>query len=106
MSELDAGQARDYSIEPRNKYFLATKAIVEHEIRPGNTVSFLSEVDLTEVERVRAKALKTQPKPSYTTFVVKALGLALREFPYANRRVIQRGIWPIGGPRLQAFTNC
>jgi pyruvate/2-oxoglutarate dehydrogenase complex dihydrolipoamide acyltransferase (E2) component len=105
MSEFASDRGKGYSIESRNKYFLATKAIVEHEIHPGNTVSFLSEVDLTEVERVRAKAPATQPKPSYTTFVVKALGLALREFPYANRRVILRGIWPIGGPRLQAFTH-
>ena len=106
MSDFDPGRDKGYSIESRNKYFLANLAIVEHEIRPGNTVSFLSEVDLTEVERVRGKALPTRPKPSYTSFVVKALGLALRDFPYANRRVIQRGIWPIGGPRLQAFTRC
>jgi pyruvate/2-oxoglutarate dehydrogenase complex dihydrolipoamide acyltransferase (E2) component len=105
MSELDAERGKSYSIEPRNKYFLANLAIAEHEIRPGLTVSFLSEVDLTEVERVRAKVLPGQRKPSYTAFVVKALALAIRDFPYANRRVIRRGVWPFGGPRLQAFTH-
>ncbi len=45
-----------YRIEPENKYFEAIRAIAEYEIRPGNTVMFLSEVDLTEVERVRARA--------------------------------------------------
>ena len=41
-----------YTIEPKNRYFEAIRAIAEYEIRPGNTVMFLSEVDLTEVERV------------------------------------------------------
>jgi hypothetical protein len=45
-----------YEIEPKNKYFEAIRAIAEYEIRPGNTVMFLSEVDLTEVERMRARA--------------------------------------------------
>ena len=102
---MDAGRDKGYSIEARNKYFLANLAIAEHEIRPGLTVSFLSEVDLTEVERVRAKVPPGQPKPSYTAIVVTALALAIRDFPYANRRVILRGIWPFGGPRLQAFTR-
>jgi pyruvate/2-oxoglutarate dehydrogenase complex dihydrolipoamide acyltransferase (E2) component len=105
MSESAADRGKGYSIEARNKYFLANLAIAEHEIRPGLTVSFLSEVDLTEVERVRAKTLPTQSKPSYTAFVVKALALAIRDFPYANRRVTLRGLWPFGGPRLQAFTR-
>ena len=47
----DAGPA--YEIEPKNKFFEATRAIVEYEIRPGNTVSFTYEVDLTQIERIR-----------------------------------------------------
>src|SRR4051812_716411 len=98
--------ARDdgFAIEPRNKFFEANRSIVEHEMRPGRTVSFLSEVDLTQVERVRKDAPTTN-KPSYTTLVVKAVALALRDFPYANRRVCRRGIWPFAGHRLQAFTR-
>ena len=45
-----------YEIEPRNKFSEATRKIVEYEIRLGNTVSFLAEVDLTEVVRVRSAA--------------------------------------------------
>jgi pyruvate/2-oxoglutarate dehydrogenase complex dihydrolipoamide acyltransferase (E2) component len=96
------GHARSYKIEPRNRYFEAIRAIAEYEIRPGNTVSFLSEVDLTEVERVRAHADGGR-RPSYTAFVVKAVALALRDFPYANRRVCRRPWLPFSGPRLQAF---
>ena len=92
-----------YTIEPKNKFSEATRAIVEYEIRPGNTVSFLAEVDLTEVERVRAAA--GGRKPSYTSFVVLAVALALRDFPYANRRVWRRA-WLLPGARLQKFHHC
>jgi pyruvate/2-oxoglutarate dehydrogenase complex dihydrolipoamide acyltransferase (E2) component len=90
-----------YEIEPRNKFSEATRAIVEYEIRPGNTVSFAAEVDLTEVERVRAGA--SGRKPSYTSFVVKAVALALRDFPYANRRIWRRPWGLPVGARLQKF---
>jgi pyruvate/2-oxoglutarate dehydrogenase complex dihydrolipoamide acyltransferase (E2) component len=96
----DAGPV--YTIEPRNKFFEAIRSIVGYEIHPGNTVSFVSEVDLTEVERLRAQAVGAR-KPSYTAFVVKAVALALREFPYANRRVCRL---PFGGRRLQRFHRC
>lgn len=99
------GSGATYEIEPKNKYFEAIRAIAEYEIRPGNTVTFLSEVDLTEVERVRALATGG-PRPSYTAFVVKAVALALRDFPYANRRVCRRPWLPFSGPRLQKFHNC
>jgi pyruvate/2-oxoglutarate dehydrogenase complex dihydrolipoamide acyltransferase (E2) component len=99
----DAGPV--YTIEPRNKFFEAIRSIVEHEIRPGNTVSFVADVDLTEVERVRRRAAGAR-KPSYTAFVAKAVALALREFPYANRRVCRRSWLPWAGWRLQAFHRC
>jgi hypothetical protein len=91
-----------FEIEPKNKCFEAIRAIAEYEIRPGNTVMFLSEVDLTEVERVRSCAAGGG-RPSYTAFVVKAVALALRDFPYANRRVCRRPWLPLSGPRLQKF---
>ena len=91
-----------YTIEPKNRYFEAIRAIAEYEIRPGNTVMFLSEVDLTEVERVRARATAGR-RPSYTAFVVKAVAVALRDFPYANRRVCRRPWLPFSGARLQEF---
>jgi pyruvate/2-oxoglutarate dehydrogenase complex dihydrolipoamide acyltransferase (E2) component len=77
-----------YEIEPRNKFFSVIASISEYELRPGNTVTFLTEVDLSEAEAVRAAASAQQLlKPSYTALVVKAVALSLRDFPYANRRV-------------------
>jgi hypothetical protein len=98
----DPGPGAAYEIEPRNKYFEAIRAIAEYEIRPGNTVTFITEVDLTEVERIRERATGGR-KPSYTAFVVKAVALALCDFPYANRRVCRRPWLPFSGPRLQKF---
>jgi pyruvate/2-oxoglutarate dehydrogenase complex dihydrolipoamide acyltransferase (E2) component len=94
-----------YVVEPKNKFFEVIRAIAEYEIRPGNTVMFVAEVDLTEVQRVRQAA--GPRKPSYTAFVVKAVALALREHPYANRRVWRRSWLPfLFGPRLQRFHRC
>lgn len=94
-----------YRLEPAHAFFDVTRAIVGYEIRPGNTVTFLSEVDLSEVERVRARRTPKR-KPSYTAFVVKALALALREFPYANRRICRRAWLPFAGLQLQQFLTC
>jgi pyruvate/2-oxoglutarate dehydrogenase complex dihydrolipoamide acyltransferase (E2) component len=100
----DRGRTAAYEIEPKNKFSEATRAIVEYEIRPGNTVSFVAEIDLTAVERLREAA--GGRKPSYTSFVVKAVALALRDFPYANRRVWRRPWLPLPGARLQKFSRC
>jgi pyruvate/2-oxoglutarate dehydrogenase complex dihydrolipoamide acyltransferase (E2) component len=89
-----------YRIEPKNKFSEATREIVEYEIRPGNTVSFAAEVDLSEVEAIRAAS--TGRRPSYTSFVVKAVALALKDFPYANRRVHKAAL-PFFGARIQTF---
>jgi hypothetical protein len=91
-----------FTIEPRNKFFSAIASISQYELRyPGNTVTFLHEVDLTEVEAARARAAQGGgAKPSYTAFVIKAVALAVREFPYANRRATRFGLF---GPRVQRF---
>jgi len=94
------------TIEPKNKFFAANKAIAEREIHPGIAVSFLHEVDLTEVEALRAELKRSGlAGPSYTAFVAKAVALALPDFPYANRRVCRRW-WPWPGVRLQRFDRC
>ncbi|MCC6417081.1 MAG: 2-oxo acid dehydrogenase subunit E2 [Gemmataceae bacterium] len=90
-----------YEILPNNRFFSANRSIVEYEIRPGNTVTFLHEVDLTEVERIRQAA--GEQKPSYTAFVVKAVALALKDFPYANRRLWGWRWIPFFRTRLQQF---
>jgi pyruvate/2-oxoglutarate dehydrogenase complex dihydrolipoamide acyltransferase (E2) component len=92
---------RDYLIEPKNKFFAAMCSITDFELRPANTVTFLSEVDLTEIERLRASGGEGgRLRPSYTAFVVRAVALALREYPYANRRV-SRSLFR--RPRVQKF---
>ncbi len=91
-----------YSIEPRNPFFSAIRSMSEYEIQPGNTVTFIAEVDLTAIEAMRAAAGKDQ-RPSYTSFVAKAVAASLAEFPYANRRVFRRPWSILGGARLQKF---
>ena len=92
---------RDHVIEPKNKFFAAMCSITDFELRPANTVTFLSEVDLTEIERLRGSGGESaRLRPSYTAFVVRAVALALREFPYANRRV-SRSLFR--RPRVQKF---
>jgi pyruvate/2-oxoglutarate dehydrogenase complex dihydrolipoamide acyltransferase (E2) component len=93
-----------FEIEPKNRFANAVRSIVEFEIRPGNTVTFLSEIDLTEIEQLRQSL--GDRRPSYTAFVAKAVALALREFPYANRRISRRAWLPFAGPRLQKFNHC
>ena len=100
--EMNPGAGPAYEIEPRNRFFEVFCAIPEYENRPGNTVLFLSEINLTEVERLRSRATGVR-KPTYTAFVVKAVALALRDFPYANRRVCRRPWLPFAGRRLQKF---
>lgn len=92
---------RAYKIEPRNRFYAANRSIVEHEIRPGNTVIFLHQVDLTEIEQIRAAA--GELRPSYTAFVAKGVALALKDFPYANRRIWTLPWIPFFGTRLQKF---
>ncbi len=93
-----------YRLVAKNRIFEANRTIVEYEIRPGNTVTFVAEVDLTQVQRLRTT--QEASKASYTAFVVKAVALALRRYPYANRRVCRRGWWPFAGHCLQAFERC
>jgi pyruvate/2-oxoglutarate dehydrogenase complex dihydrolipoamide acyltransferase (E2) component len=96
-----------FEIEPDNRYFQANRGIVEHEIRPGHTVTFISEVDLTAVEGLRSRErLAGRPAPSYTAFVIKAVAAAIQAFPFANRRVCRRWWLPLSKPRLQRFEAC
>lgn len=78
---------RPYTLENNNRHYLAVKNICRQEMHPGNTICFSSEVDLSSIERVRsAREKQGAAKPSYTSFVAKAVALALKEFPEANRR--------------------
>jgi pyruvate/2-oxoglutarate dehydrogenase complex dihydrolipoamide acyltransferase (E2) component len=95
-----------FTIEPYNRFFAGIRSIADYEIRPQNTATFMNSVDLTRVEALRSEAAaQGRPKPSYTAFVVKAVAQALREFPYANRRLW--GFWwlPYFQTRLQRFNR-
>jgi len=100
MTRRSAG----YEIEPRNRFSDAIVSVT-YEFRPANTVTFLCDVDLTEVEALRAVS-GPERKRSYTAFVVKAIALALKEFPYANRRVCRLPWIPFSVARLQSFLRC
>src|SRR5262245_21473698 len=96
-----------FTIEPKDRFFQTLCSLPEKEIRPGPAVAFTSLVDLTNVEALRsASGLSGKRKVSYTAFVVKAVALGLKEFPYANRRGFRRLGLPFLGPRLQRFQAC
>jgi pyruvate/2-oxoglutarate dehydrogenase complex dihydrolipoamide acyltransferase (E2) component len=88
----------EYRSAPR--IFNILRKVIEREIAPTNVVTLLQEVDLTEIERIRH--LAGPHRPSYTAFVVKALAMALRDFPYANRRLSARFL---RGHALQTFRH-
>ncbi|HTD51517.1 MAG TPA: 2-oxo acid dehydrogenase subunit E2 [Thermoanaerobaculia bacterium] len=91
-------------MDPKRKAYDVADRHVRSEIRSGNTVTLMTEVDLSEVELLREAAARAdERKPSYTALVVKAVALALRDFPYANRRIVRRPWLPFSGARLQQF---
>lgn len=92
-----------FSTAVAHRFHGVTRALVGGEIRMGDTVCFLSEVDLQAIERVRAAA--GAAKPTYSAFMIKALGMALRDFPYANCR-LYRPWWPFARLRMQQFAAC
>jgi pyruvate/2-oxoglutarate dehydrogenase complex dihydrolipoamide acyltransferase (E2) component len=79
------------TVEPVRQFDRLNLSLVESEIDFGRTVHFTAEIDLTEIERVRARAASAL-RPTYTAFIAKAVALALAEFPYANRRLF-RPLW-------------
>lgn len=57
---------------------------LNNEVPSPRMVQFISEVDLSAIDRLRSR--HEGHKPSYTACIAKAIGLAIREYPYANRR--------------------
>lgn len=93
-----------YRMLPAHPFFDLMRMLVKHEIRMGDTVCFVSEVDLTGIEAARAAVQRAGGrKPGYTAFVLQALSRALREYPYANRRIHQPWGWPLRALRIQQF---
>ena len=76
-----------HSIYRGNAIHNSIPSMVEYELDYSMTVTLIAEVDLSEVEKLRDKL--GAEKPSYTALVIKALALALRDFPYANQRIVR-----------------
>jgi pyruvate/2-oxoglutarate dehydrogenase complex dihydrolipoamide acyltransferase (E2) component len=94
-----------YELRSAHKFYDVTRSIVGNEIRMGDTVTLLNEVDLTMAVDVRARlGAEGHAKPSYTAFVIKSVALALREFPYANRRIYKRAWLQFSRLKIQQFT--
>ena len=101
-SPADGKRSSGFTIEPTNERFEANRTLIETVMDRGITLSFLGEVDLTEIDKIRSQSW-TRPHISYVAFVVKAVALAIRDFPDANRRVFQAGFGPFARSRLCSF---
>jgi pyruvate/2-oxoglutarate dehydrogenase complex dihydrolipoamide acyltransferase (E2) component len=93
-----------FSMSTAHNFHDLTRLLIGREVQMGDKVIFVSEVDLSEVELLRAR-LASGEKPSYTAFVLKALALAMRDFPYSNRRLVRRWL-PFFRSRMQQFEHC
>ena len=91
------------SIYRGNAIHNSIRSMVEYELDYSMTVTLIAEVDLSEIEKLREKL--GAERPSYTAFVVKALALALRDFPYANQRVVRGRFFPLLSSRIQKFSQ-
>src|SRR4249919_3341030 len=90
-----------HTIYRGNAIHNSIRSMVEYEVDFSQTVSLISEVDLSEIEKLRDKL--GAERPSYTALVVKALALALRDFPYANQRIVRGRFFPLLSSRIQKF---
>jgi hypothetical protein len=87
------------SIYRGNAIHNSIPSMVEYELDYSMTVTLIAEVDLSEVEKLRDKL--GAEKPSYSALVIKALALALRDFPYANQRIVRGRFFPLLRSRIQ-----
>lgn len=96
-----------YSIEPQDPFFQVISNFPAFEIEVPPSIRYTALVDLTQVEQLRALSQeKLGYRISYTALVMRALGIALKEYPYANRRFFHWPLLSFLGPRLQRFHTC
>lgn len=82
-----------YTTLGRNRYFEVLGGL-NVENHGDNKVAMLSELDMTSAQALRVTVNKLADiKPSYTAIVAKAISIALREHPYANRMAVERPFW-------------
>lgn len=83
----------DFKVLGKNRFFEVLGGL-NVENHGDNKVAMLSEIDMSSVERLRVENARLDSvKPSYTAFVAKAVSLALREQPHANRIAIEFPFW-------------
>lgn len=74
-----------YKILKRNRYF-EVLGYLNNENRVNDKVGMVIDIDLTHLQLVRNKLfIQTGLKPTYTTFLVKAIAQTLIEQKHANR---------------------
>jgi pyruvate/2-oxoglutarate dehydrogenase complex dihydrolipoamide acyltransferase (E2) component len=70
------------------KIFQVLSYIVKRELHPKNSVTFFREIDCSVIENIRTQyALHHLKKPSYTSFIIKAVSQAIADHPFVNARV-------------------
>ena len=70
------------------KVFCVLSYIIKKEMHPKNSVTFFREIDCTVIENIRNQyALQELKKPSYTSFIIKAVSQAIADHPFVNARV-------------------
>ncbi len=75
----------DYTILNRNPFFEALGGLNAYN-RSDDKVGMIVETDMSSATRLRARqANRGLRKPSFTALVTRAVALALRKHPYANR---------------------
>lgn len=76
---------KEYTTLPKNRFFEVLGGL-NVENRSDNKVGLVSEVDMSSAGRLRTRlGSEAGVKPSYTALLVKAVSLALRQHPHANR---------------------
>ena len=92
---------KPYTTLGRNRFFEVLGGL-NVENRGDDKVAMLSELDMSSAQDLRAAINSTAGiKPSYTAIVAKAISLALREHPYANRIAVE---WPFRRRIVQLHT--
>lgn len=81
----------DYKTLGKNRFFEVLGGL-NVENRSDNKVAMLSELDMSSAIALRARVGEDEGiKPSYTALIAKAVSLALRDNPHANRIPLE---WP------------
>ena len=84
---------RNYRYVKRSPFFPIMHGLNKENLS-DHKVAMVNEIDMSSVERLRARVeAETGVRPTYTAFVVKAISLALREHPTANRVPIGPFFW-------------